>query len=170
MSAIIIVIDTSYLFELAGCDEESPAKDKVRAKFAQMQKRGGRFFVPLPCLFELGDHISNVKHVDERTKLAKWLIKTVDGCLVKSNPWTITPTGRPTEILPALMARFERLAVRKKIGMVDAFAAEEASRLKARFRNLKGRVHIWTNDEGLKAEEPDQESDAYLWHSDGMPR
>lgn len=170
MSAIIVVIDTSYLFEIAGCDKESPAREKVRAKFAEMLKRGGRFFVPLPCLLELGDHISKVKRQDERSERAKWLIKTVEGCLEKSVPWTITPTGTPTEILPALMARFEHRAVSQKIGMVDAFAAEEAKRLKSNFKGIKGRVHIWTNDENLKAEEPDQESGAYLWHSDGSPK
>lgn len=172
MSPTLYVIDTSYLLEIAGCgrDTHPVAKETVRKRFAHAARSGGRFFVPLPCLFELGDHIADVSHEVERTRLANWLFDTVTSCLSKSEPWSITPTQKPEDVLPALLARFKPLASKQRIGLVDTFTAEEADRLKAKFGSLKSRVHIWTNDMGLKKLEPDFEPDAYLWRADGTKR
>lgn len=172
MSVPIYVIDTSYLCEIAGCDgySQPDASKEVRKRFKKAMNQGGRFFVPLPCLFELGDHIADVKHEEKRTKLAEWLRETVTQCLEKSKPWTITPAQSPADVLPSLMARFVPLAGKQKIGLVDAFTESEAKRLKANFKDRKGRVHIWTNDAALKKLEPDEETNPYLWKADGTPR
>ncbi len=172
MSVPSYVIDTSYLCEIAGCDGSSQpdASREVRKRFKKAISQGGRFFVPLPYLFELGDHIADVTHEGKRTKLAEWLCATVTQCLQKSEPWTITPAQNPAEVLPSLMARFVPLAGRQKIGLVDAFTESEARRLKANFKALKSRVHIWTNDTALKRLEPDGETDPYLWKSDDTAR
>ena len=68
------------------------------------------------------------------------------------------------------MARFVPLAGKQQIGLVDAFTESEAKRLKAKFKELKSRVHIWTNDPPLKRLEPDTETDPYLWKADGTSR
>jgi hypothetical protein len=172
VSVVLYVLDTSYLIEIAGCGRDShpTVSETVRARFRKALRQGGRFFVPLPCLFELGDHIADVKHDKERAKLAHWLHATVLSCLANSEPWLITPTQKPEEVLPPLMECFVPLATKQCIGLVDSFTAEEAMRLKARFRDIKGVVHIWTNDWPLKNLEPDREDDSYLWRSDGSPR
>lgn len=172
MSATLYVLDTSYLLEIAGCGRDShpTARVEVRSRFSQAVKKGGRFFVPLPCLFELGDHIADVRHDAERLKLATWLCTTVATCLAKSEPWIITPTQKPEDVLPPLLERFVPLASKQRIGLVDAFTAEEATRLKQRYGELKSRVHIWTNDGPLKNLEPDAEFDPYLWNADGSRR
>ena len=165
MSIAVYVIDTSYLIELFGCgrDSNQAACAEVRRLFKDANARGGRFFVPLPCLFELGDHIADVRHENQRTNLAHRLVETVSGCLSENKPWTITPTGLPSDVLPDLMQRFSSLASRQQIGLVDAFTASEAARLKEKFRGHKAQVHIWTNDRSLKGMEPDAESSPYLW-------
>lgn len=172
MSTALYVVETSYLLEIAGCGRDSHpvARKEVITRFRIASKAGARFFVPLPCLFELGDHIAGVQHNADRLKLAQWLRATVATCLAKSEPWIITPTQSPEAILPQLLDRFVPLASKQKIGLVDAFAAEEAARLKQAYASRKGRVHIWTNDGPLKRLEPDPEPNPYLWRSDGSPR
>jgi hypothetical protein len=165
MSVAVYVLDTSYLVELFGCGRDSnpAACTKVRFRFKDANNRGGRFFVPLPCLFELGDHIADVKHEELRTRLAAQLAETVSGCLSQNKPWTITPTGLPGEVLPNLLKLYSRLASKQQIGLVDAFTVSEARRLKVRFQGYKARVHIWTNDRSLKGMEPDGEPNPCLW-------
>ncbi len=172
MSPTIYVLDTSYLLELFACgrDSQPVASREVRKRFKTALGKGGRFFVPLPCLFELGDHIADVRHDAERERLAKLLCTTVADCLSKSNPWTITPTAEPSAVLPPLLERFVPLAAKQSLGLVDAFTADEAARLKKKFADLKSRVHLWTNDRPLKRLEPDKEEDPYLWNADGTRR
>jgi hypothetical protein len=165
MSATIYVIDTSYLLELFGCgrDSNKMASDEVRKRFKLANAAGGRFYVPLPCLFELGDHIADVKHGELREKLVNQLVSTVQTSLESSKPWTITPTGSPETVLPKLLERFAPAAIKQNIGLVDVFTWDEAARLKAKLAEVKARVHIWTNDRNLKGKEPDTETNPYLW-------
>ncbi len=172
MNTTLYVIDTSYLIEIAGCGRDSQPKASavVRARFIKAAKQGARFFVPLPCLFELGNHIADVDHIAERHRLAGWLCATVATCLRTARPWIITPTQSPEDVLPPLLERFVPLASKQQIGLVDAFTVDEAKRLKVSYGTLKNSVHIWTNDGPLKKLEPDAEPDPYLWKSDGSPR
>jgi len=165
MNVTLYVIDTSYLIELFGCGRDSSkmASQEVRHCFREANRSGGRFFVPLPCLFELGDHIADVGHDLVREQLVKKLVATVSDCLKDQKPWTITPTGKPDEILPRLLERFAPAASKEKIGLVDSFSWEEAARLKAVHSRYKARVHIWTNDRNLKRKEPDPEANPFLW-------
>lgn len=165
MSTTIYVVDTSYLIELFGCgrDSSKAASEAIRGRFKQANGAGGRFFVPLPCVFELGDHIADVGHDDLRAKLAEKLLATVKSSIREQKPWTITPTGPPETILPKLMDRFVPAAAKENIGLVDTFTWEESFRLKTALSRYKANVHIWTNDRSLKRKEPDKESNPYLW-------
>lgn len=165
MSTTVYVLDTSYLLELFGCGRDSsrPTSEEVRKRFKEANKAGGRFFVPLPCLFELGDHIAYVGHDELRGQLVEKLVSTVNSSLAEKKPWTITPTGAPDDVLPKLLERFVPVASKQKIGLVDVFTWDEAVRLKTKFASYKARVHIWTNDRALKSKEPDVESDPFLW-------
>lgn len=167
----IYVVDTSYLLELANCDGrcQPSAVKEVQKRFAIESNRGARFFVPLPCIFELGNHIAGVKNPSRRKHLVDWLVKTVKGSLEKKTPWFITPTKEPETILPTLMDTFSPLAAKRSVGLVDTFTMSEASRLKDSHKAFKSKVHIWTNDRALKDEEPDKEPNPYLWKSDGTP-
>jgi hypothetical protein len=165
MSIAVYVIDTSYLVELFGCGRSSnqAAARIVRERFTAANRAGGRFFVPLPCLFELGDHIADVGHGTLRRQLAEKLLGTVQNSLQTGSPWTITPTRQPEEILPFLLARFVPLAAKQRIGLVDTFTLDEALRLKQKLEKMKARIHIWTNDRDLKSHEPHAEQNPYLW-------
>lgn len=165
MSVTIYVIDTSYLIELFACGRDSNvhASKSVRERFKLANRSGGRFFVPLPCLFELGNHIADVAHDELRARLVLSLLEAVRGSLSENKPWTITPTGAPESVLPSLMELFRPLATKQKIGLVDTFTLSEASRLKQTYRSYKALVHIWTNDRTMKRREPDTELNPCLW-------
>lgn len=165
MSVAVYVIDTSYLVELFGCGHfcNKTASAIVRERFKAANKACGRFFVPLPCLFELGDHIADVKRSGLRQQLAVKLLTTVRDSLNTRNPWTITPTGPPEDILPSLLARFVPLAARQGIGLVDTFTLNEAFRLQQSLKEYKARIHIWTNDRQFKRHEPHAELNPYFW-------
>ena len=165
MSVVFYVFDTSYLIELANCgrDADAKASPRVRKLFKQALAAGARFVVPLPCLFELGDHIADVGHTARRQELADWLAKTVAASLETERPWIITPTGDPKAILPELLQIFRGQGAKKQIGLVDLFAASEARRLKTDYRDRKAKVHIWTNDRALKGHEPDHEPNPFHW-------
>ncbi len=167
----IFVVDTSYLTEFANCDGfcVPVAVKEVRKRFARETARGSRFFVPLPCIFELGNHIADVKHNARRTALAEWLVKIVTQSLDERRPFHITPSGNPNDVLPELLKRFATLASKRSVGLVDSFTISEAERLKREYAQMKVRIHIWTNDRPLKDNEPDEESNPYLWKSDGTP-
>jgi hypothetical protein len=165
VSVVIYVCDTSYLIELVNCgrDADAKASPRVRELFAEAARAGARFVVPLPCLFELGDHIADVGHAARRQELADLLTNTVATSLETERPWIITPTAHPKAILPELLQIFRGQGVKKQIGLVDLFAASEAHRLKTDYSDRKAKVHIWTNDRALKGQEPDQEANPFHW-------
>ena len=165
IAVYVYVLDTSYLVELyaVGRYSNATASAEVRRLFAGANSRGGRFFVPLPCLFELGSKIADVEHEARRTQLASKLLTDVMECLSRQRPWEITPAGPPESILPELLRRFSSMAAKRPIGLVDAFIVSEACRLKQRYERYGARVHLWTNDRNLKSMEPDAESVPYHW-------
>ena len=165
MSTTIYVLDTSYLDELLRCDgyTNPEASERVRGLFHSALKRKSRFFVPLPCLFELGNHIAQVKHDDRRQELVHSLLDAVHKSLDSQRPWHITPAESPERMLPALMQRFETLACKKQIGLVDTFVLSEAERLKTMHAKANVKVHIWSNDRPLKGQEPDKEAYPFFW-------
>lgn len=171
MSINICVVDTSYLIEIAGVDGKSipHVRKKVVEIFKNAQRSGHRFFVPLPCLFELGNHIGTVKHGDRRRQLADWLLKTVESAIHGDGLFKITPTGAPQDILDELIKTFDSFVSTQRIGLVDTFVIIEARRLKRDLKAYKALVHIWTRDLILKKNEPDKEHSAYLWNDDGTP-
>jgi hypothetical protein len=143
--------------EMLGCGRHSnkTAFKSVRERFKTANKADGHFFVPLPCLFELGDHFADVGHDELRRKFADNLLHTVRSSLNTTKPWTITPTGLPEDILPSRLERFVPLSAKEKIGLVDTFTLNEALRLKQSLDTYKARIHIWTNDRNLKSKEPE---------------
>lgn len=166
MSTMVLVVDTSYLhelFEVPGyCQPQAVAG--VKKKFEQAIELGSRIFVPLACLFELADNISEIKNGRKRVSLAKKLCETVTRCVDEDNPfrpWNITPK-LSMEDLPRLCQTFVAEHVAKGIGFTDTAVCEEARRLKVKYASFGYKVHIWTKDRKLKSMEPDPEEAAFI--------
>lgn len=161
MDRVIFVIDTSYLLELfavPGFSAPSSVQE-VRKRYALAIEKGSLLFVPLPCIFELANHVTDVRDGNKRRQLAQNLFETIESSVQKTIPWQITPsTG--IESLPELFRNFAENYVSQGIGLTDTSTVHEALRLKTRHPQYN--VHIWTKDHALKAREPDAEKIPFL--------
>lgn len=163
MSTVVFFIDTSYLLELfrvPGCFEEAAVKE-IRRRYAQAIEDKSRFFVPLPCIFELGNHIADVTNESSRNQLKERLSGTVISCVKKQTPWIITPSIK-TESLPDLWKMFSKPEMQKGLSLTDTSIIREAENFKKKRRRFDYKVHIWTRDRELKAREPDSERNPFL--------
>ncbi|MBF0530219.1 MAG: hypothetical protein HQK55_13295 [Deltaproteobacteria bacterium] len=158
MKTCLIVMDTSYLDELYAVPEKSSkaVNTEARKRFALAVRQKARFFVPLPCLFELANHIAHISDGNRRKNLADSLVKTIEQCVSNCEPWIITPYDM-IEALPKLCRAFADEYVAQGIGLTDTYIIQEARRLKRIYNKPPYRVHIWTKDHALKACEPDLE-------------
>ena len=160
----VIIIDTSYLLEFFAVPSFSTPGSirEIRNRFTRAVQQSSRLYVPLPCLFELANHIADVRDGNRRRQLANVLSESVRTSVESSLPWNLVPaTG--IEAFPQLFDVFAKRYVVQGIGLTDTFLIEEASRLrKEKYRGPGWRIHIWTKDHGLKAREPDREENPFL--------
>lgn len=115
-------------------------------------------------IFELANHIADVKDAHLRKRLANKLASTISSSLEDAEPWTITPPGNPDsirELIEALghgASRFAEEFSLQKLGLTDTVVIMEAERLREKnpSSQLKSYyVHIWTMHRELKSREPD---------------
>lgn len=172
----IYVIDTSYLLELFKVDRfyEEKSATEIKTRFEIAIKTGDELFVPLPCIYELGNHVADVRDGSRKRELATTISKTINGCVTKNSPWTITPSAS-IESLSELWHEFANNYINctkkdkensESIGLVDTATICEALRLKEEYKDRSLKVHIWTKDRTLKSHEPDMEENPFV----GFPK
>ena len=163
MSIAVFIIDTSYLLEMFRVPGLSNTNDvlKIRKRYEEAENNKCRFIVPVPCIFELGNHISRIKDGNKRKELAKSVYDSVKSSIEQNNPWNITPSIGLKE-LPQFFKVFEEKYVSQKISLTDSIVIQEAIRLKKKYKKYDYPVHIWTKDNDLKAYEPDREENPFL--------
>lgn len=177
MTRVLVVVDTSYLLELFEVPHRykySSSPESVAAvqkKFHQALTAGTQLFAPLPVLFELGNHIADVKNGAHRRRLALQLQETVSQWLAGDGPITIVSAMDDSRTvqdfcaaLSALTKKFSDLAPSQH-GLTDTAVVLEAERLRSKHSNsslVKYQVHIWTRHQSLKALEPDSESTPFV--------
>ena len=163
-SSQVYVIDTSYLLELFAVPGHSTkeATDEIRSRFTTAVENKARFYVTVPSIYELANHISHVSDGNKRRSLAEQVRDTILSSLDDATPWTIIPSQQ-LDTFKKLIVNFVDNHVIQQIGLSDSTLIDEARRLKdTTYRGPSWRVHIWTKDKNLKALEPDNEPDAYL--------
>jgi len=164
----IYVVDTSYLVDLFKIGNYSDdAAQKIKNRFIHAEKAGDLIFVPLPCIYELGNHIADVRDGARRRELAYKVSCFIAKCITENKPCSITPaTG--TEQLPDLWDKFATDYIYyakekgESIGLVDAAVIYEAKRVKEEYKRRISKVHIWTRDETMKPHEPDKEPNPFI--------
>ncbi len=160
----VYVIDTSYLLEIFAVPRHSTkeARDEIRSRIAAAAKSGARLYVTIPSIYELANHISHVSNGNVRRSLAEKVRDTVLSSLDNGTPWTIIPSQQ-LDTFKNLIVSFVNNHVIQDIDLSDSTLIDEAHRLKdTTYRGPGWRVHIWTKDKKLKAQEPDNEPRAYL--------
>ena len=158
------VIDTSYLLELYGIPGKSTKEAiiEVRKRLHSVGKRGSRLYVTVPSVYELAKHIVRVNDGELRRGLAIRMRDDVSSSLDGGMPWTVIPSQQ-LDGLGQLVSSFVDIHIHEGIDLSDSTLIDEARRLKQeRYMGPGWRVHIWTTDGRLKAEEPDRERNAYL--------
>lgn len=160
----VYVIDTSYLLEIFAVPSHSTkeARDEIKNRIAAAAKSGARLYVTIPSIYELANHISHVSNGNVRRSLAEKVRDTVLSSLDNGTPWTIIPSQQ-LDTFKNLIVSFVNNHVIQDIDLSDSTLIDEAHRLKdTTYRGPGWRVHIWTKDKKLKAQEPDNEPRAYL--------
>jgi predicted nucleic acid-binding protein len=157
-SKLLIVIDTGYLLELFKVPKHfnEHNHNEIKKRFEIAIEKKASLFLPLPCLYELANHIANVNNGAKRKELADKLYRQIFNATFSL---TITPANS-IEKLPEFLKNFKDNYVIQNIGLVDAFVIHEARRLKA--KKSTNQVHIWTTDKEVKAYEPDNEENPFL--------
>lgn len=88
----LYVVDTGYLTELYQvgdrCDPQ--AGREVKRRFVEAVERGDEFYVPVPVLFELGNHIANMKTGGgQRREKAERFRADVKSSCEQREPWVV---------------------------------------------------------------------------------
>jgi hypothetical protein len=169
----LIVVDTSYLLELVQVPDCS--SDRAYGPICQLFENArhitDQLQVPLPVLFELGNHVADVKNGESRKRLAAELIDAVNDWLSGETPLTIVSSMNDArtvqdfrDAVTGLTQEFRTLAPDRQ-GLTNAAIALEAKKLRQKHKNSSLKtylVHIWTTDKKLKALEPDAEANAFV--------
>ena len=169
----LYVVDTSYLLELYRVDHcsEEQAHEQVKNKFAEAIDSGGRLYVPVPVLYELANHVADIKDSSNRKRLAKQLSQDVNSALKESTPWTITHLTDEADVSALMEAlrkhaeQFAEIFAKEKLGLTDTALVLEAERLRKRYQSnslRKYHVHIWTRHQAIKSREPDNEANQFV--------
>jgi hypothetical protein len=173
----LVVLDTSYLLEFFQVPGESQAQAyaPVEARIKEALENKDQMFLPLPVLFELGNHITDIKNFELRKTLAKKLFDLVKSSIENEVPFTITPLVGEIESIQELLTALQKVgeefqqlqANAKRLGLTDTVVVMEAQRLKSKFEPQSSKlkkylVHIWTRHQEIKAREPDQEANPFV--------
>jgi len=147
---LLIVVDTSYWVELLKIPKRFSEEKHlaIREKFAWAVERKATLYFPLPCVYELANHIAHVRDGTARRNLAEHLYQTV----TNNTSILVTPACAVNE-LSVFIEHFKDEYVTQGIGLADAAVIDAARHLK----NPNNQVHIWTLETAIKAREPDEE-------------
>ena len=151
---LLIVVDTSYWVELFKIPRHySEAKHlAIKKKFAWAISQKATLYFPLPCVYELANHIAHVRDGTARKNLAEQLYQTVT-----NNPSILVTPACAVDELSKFIESFKKEYVTEGIGLADAAVIDAAWHLK----NPNNQVYIWTLDISIKAREPDRESNPF---------
>ena len=166
------MLDTGYLdelFRVPGYFDEAAAQT-IAGRCATAIGQGDRLYVPVPVVYELGNHIASVQDGGRRIALAGKLSETIAQSVKSASPWIITPSSDAQTVagyqktLSDAVTSFRDAFAASQIGLTDISVLDEARRLSSgsHGRSLGFVTHIWTRDAQLKAYEPDREDNPFV--------
>jgi predicted nucleic acid-binding protein len=161
----IILLDTSYLLELFRVPHDSVEGHHLVAKelMTEAIELGYDLYCTLGVLYEVANHIVDVKNVEVQRRLAREFQEMVTLAWEENSPFSIVPNSSSAEILaefaslPELCVKYKD-TLRQGLSLVDCTIIEVASKIKVNYaaRKRKWAAHIWTRHGELKALEPDR--------------
>lgn len=162
--AKIIVLDTSYMLELFAVPLDSkPCRSaEARRLFEEAINSGFDIYCPLSVLYELANHIVDIKNNDLQREIAEHFKKMVEGAFTSDIPFSIIPNGNSTPVhkelasLPILCRDYQD-KIRMGLGLTDCTIIDVAHTLKASYESRKKNwpTYVWTTHAALKSHAPD---------------
>ncbi|MGY4816370.1 hypothetical protein ACVNP3_10585 [Pseudomonas chlororaphis subsp. piscium] len=169
--AKIIVLDTSYMLELFAVplDSTPGRSDEARRIFEEAIKAGFDIFCPLSVLYELANHIVDIKNHVLQREIADRFKEMVEGAFAADIPFSIIPNGNSIPIhnelasLPNLCREYQD-KIRMGLGLTDCTIIDVANTLKVNYASRKKNwpTHIWTTHAALKSLAPDDFGHEYF--------
>ena len=170
MTSTFLVLDTSYILELLKVptfwDEADHAE--IFARIESAAQASVPLIVAPGVVFEVADHIADVRHEVDRKRLAsKWKELVIAGLESSSSLLFVVYQGDESNGLNGFVSEWcdvitsARPQAKDKgdIGLTDWGTVVVAKLLKKQYSRAK--IHIWTKDKRLKRHEPDKEDDSY---------
>ena len=142
----ICIVDTSILVELLAVPGMTGRHDALVQEYEGRQAAGEQFLLPLPVLFETGNHIAHAPDGHARRGCAERFVRLARDALAERSPFLPTPFPDDLE-LASWLADFPDRAM-AGVGLVDRalIALWDTQRLLHRGR----RVLIWSLDDHLR--------------------
>ncbi|WP_122559464.1 PIN domain-containing protein [Pseudomonas viridiflava] len=169
--AKIIVLDTSYMLELFAVplDSTPERSEEARRIFEDAVRSGFDIFCPLSVLYELANHIVDIKNHTLQRTIAERFKEMVEGAFSADIPFSIIPNGSSTPIheelasLPDLCRNYQE-NIRMGLGLTDCTIIDVAKTLKINYVSRKKNwpTHIWTTHAALKSLAPDDFGHEYF--------
>lgn len=169
--AKIIVLDTSYLLELFGVPQDSVGErvEEARRMFQHAIQSGFDIFCPLSVLYELANHIVDIKNHTLQREIAERFKEMVQGAFSEDVPFSIVPNGNSLPIheelasLPDLCQEYQD-KIRMGLGLTDCTIIDVARSLKENYsaRRKPWPTHIWTSHGALRSLAPDDFGHEYF--------
>ncbi|NWD04115.1 PIN domain-containing protein [Pseudomonas gingeri] len=160
----IIFLDTSFLLELFRVPHDSLEGHHEVAKtlMSDAFENGYHLYCTIGVLYELANHIVDVKNYDSQRKLATQFQEMVALAWEKGSPFSIVPNSNSADILaefsslPELCEKYKS-TLRQGLSLVDCTIVEAVTKAKINYtrRRRRWNAHIWTRHGELKALEPD---------------
>jgi predicted nucleic acid-binding protein len=160
----IILLDTSYLLELFRVPHDSVEGHHQEAKglMADAIENNYDLYCTIGVLYEVANHIVDVKNSKIQRKLALDFQEMVTLAWNEGNPFSIIPNSNSADLLaefsslPDLCTKYKE-TLRQGLSLVDCTMVEVIAKIKANYarRQRLWQAHIWTRHGELKALEPD---------------
>ncbi len=162
--AKIIIIDSSFLIELFNIPVDSSEEKHASAVelFADAIKNSYDIFCPLSVLYEVANHIVDIKNPVAQIEIATKFKETIISAYSDETPFAIVPNSQNPGVfkelssLPELCHEY-KINIRQGLGLTDCTIIDVAKIIKQNYasRQRKWEAHIWTLHGALKALEPD---------------
>ncbi|WP_374978930.1 hypothetical protein PSGK_18090 [Pseudomonas solani] len=163
--AKIIILDSSYLIELFGIPGDSTEEKHEAAisLFQEAVQNSYDIFCPLSVLYEVANHIADIKNTKAQLEIAQKFKETVISSHQEGMPFVVIPNGKTGENfkelagLPELCVEYQ-MHLLQGLGLTDCTIIDVARTVKESYhsRERKWSAHIWTLHNALKALAPDK--------------
>lgn len=167
----IILLDACFLIEFLAIPVDSDPDKHAKAVelISESIERGYDLFCTVGVLYEVANHIVDIKSNDIQRAIAIKFQSMVLSAWGEGMPFSIVPGPAKTDLLtefaelPDLCKRYAT-SLRQRLSLVDCAVVDVAHALKASYQSRARQwpAHIWTMHAQLKALAPDSHEHEYF--------